>query len=199
MYWEKKLQQRIQVLPNRSLCGLLQIPEVAAVVKGVVVYEDSTEIDALRWIATTAAGMYDGIPVTAAIRSECPCLQSLPVVFKVPTADTFDADLDAYEWMVDHLLPLMSVQPTVLVGACRSWTNYSCAWDDPLGAAAIDYSIAQKGIVVNLAASDEEQGRMLSRIANVLPAFGLVTGWMEPEDVMCVIITAARPRVRQIY
>jgi hypothetical protein len=183
-HWEQKLNQPVTVLADSSLCSLLQVPAAAAAVKGVVMYEASASIDALQWIAATAAGVFDAVPVTASVLAANPCLKDLPVLFTVPPASTFGSDLAAYAWMIKHVLSLMKVQPSVLVGACRTWKNYTCGWDDPLGAAAIDYAIARTGIVVNLDAAEPAQAAVLKQIGDLLPRFGIVTGWMEPEDVM---------------
>eukprot|EP00038_Savillea_parva_P013494 m.211122 g.211122 ORF g.211122 m.211122 type:complete len:610 (+) comp25378_c0_seq1:200-2029(+) len=192
-HWAKRLGESADVLPNADLCTVFGVPAVAAAVKGVVLYEASAEIDALRWVAATAAGLYDAVPMTTLLRASNPCFAQLPVALQLPSAASFATDLDAYQWMVDHLLrtngTTPSPQPPVLVGACRSWKNYTCAWSDPLGTAAIDYAVATRGIVVNLAASDPDQAQMLRQIGSFLPAFGVVSGWMEPEDVMVDVLS----------
>jgi hypothetical protein len=189
-YWKRKLKQPATVLEDAGVCTILtQVPSAAAAVKGVDAWEPSDRIDALQWIAATAAGLLDAVPATTSMIAANPCLASLPVVLVLPLAETFSTDLDAYEWMLQNLLSNLNTPPPVLVGACRSWTNYSCGWSDPLGMVALDYAVARRGIVVNLAAADPLQSAMLRRIGSLLPAFGIVSGWMEPEDVMVDLLS----------
>lgn len=78
-----------------------------------------------------------------------------------------------------------------MVGACRSWANYTCAWSDPLGAAAIDYGISRGGLILNLDPSSTEQAMMLSALSGLIKNMGIVTGWMEPEDKFVEVVSAA--------
>ncbi len=90
-----------RVAPDAGLCTLLSDAKVAPAIRGLVVYDDpdaapagTDGLDGLRWAAVTAAGLYSGVPVTAALRAaHADCLQHLPVVFTVPPASSFADNL----------------------------------------------------------------------------------------------------------
>ena len=85
-----------KLLPDAAICTILSsVPAAAAAVKGVVVYEASKRIDALQWIAATAAGQLDAVPVTQEMLTANPCLSRLPVVLRLPLVSTFATDLSA--------------------------------------------------------------------------------------------------------
>eukprot|EP01051_Picozoa_sp_SAG22_P024828 SAG22_NODE_7064_length_780_cov_1.099853_1_plen_233_part_10 len=129
-YLEKEKGIGFERAKDAQLCTLLGNKAVAAGVKGLVMYEDAVVIDALKWAAVSAAGIHDGLPVTAAMVQQHSCLQGLPVVFTVPAAETFaGSDLAVYQWMIEVLLPASSTK--TLVGACHNWANYTCGGGDP--------------------------------------------------------------------
>ena len=178
------------VAPDCRLCTLLADPRVGAAVKGVVAYEESATLDGLKYAAVTAAGLYDGVPATASMLKQHPCLAAMPTVFTVPPAAQFADDLSVYEWVTAKLLPRTSTK--VMVGACRSWQNYSCGWSDPLGAAAIDFAVSQKAAVVNLSpntAKHPEQAAQFSKMVEHLDPLAAFSGWAEPESAMVALLS----------
>ena len=146
VHWIEYLRETkgisLSVAADASVCTLLADARVRASIQGVVLYEESGAINALKYLAVTAAGLHNALPVTAAVLAANPCLNTLPTLATVPPASQFATDLAAYEWGIANLLPHTS--SLVQIGACRSWQNYTCGWSDPLGTAAIDYGVAKK-------------------------------------------------------
>eukprot|EP01043_Picozoa_sp_COSAG02_P050382 COSAG02_NODE_5172_length_4573_cov_1.418194_3_plen_390_part_00 len=179
-----------QVAKDASLCTLLGHATISAAVKGVVMYEESTRLNALKWAAVSAAGIHSSLPATAAMRKHHSCLAALPVVATIPSAATFADDLAVYAWMAQHLLPHASTK--VLVGACDNWANYTCGWGDPLGTASIDFAVARQGIVINLSpdvAKHPAQAAMFAEFAAHLEPLGAFSGWAEPESDMVALLS----------
>eukprot|EP00928_Gymnodinium_smaydae_P081596 TRINITY_DN65081_c0_g1_i1.p1 TRINITY_DN65081_c0_g1~~TRINITY_DN65081_c0_g1_i1.p1 ORF type:complete len:558 (-),score=43.42 TRINITY_DN65081_c0_g1_i1:151-1824(-) len=179
-------------ISDASLCSVLQ--EVKAmktdVVRGIVTYEESPNVNALPFLAVTAAGLLDALPVSEALRLRSPCLQQMPVLLQIPAASTFSSDLAAYQWGVAHLLANTSKR--MQVGACRSWQNYSCGWSDPLGTAAIDVGVAERAFVHNLspdAQTNPEQATMFASILSHLSEGSIFIGWAEPESSMIALLS----------
>jgi hypothetical protein len=59
---------------------------------------------------------------------------------------------------------------TPQVSACHGWTNYSCGWGDPLGTAAIDYGVANRGFIFNLSPDEDvapDQTVMFQRVSKL--------------------------------
>lgn len=178
------------VLKDASLCTLLSDRRIAGLVKGVVMYESSRVIDALKWLAVTAAGLMDAVPVTAEMVARHACLSQLPVVQTLPRASAFGSDLAAYAWAVEHLAPATSKK--VLVGACFNWANYTCGWGDPLGVASIDFAVAKQAMVINLSpdiALHPDQAHMFNRFAAHLDTLGVFSGWAEPESSLVALMS----------
>ena len=100
----------LERLKDAKLCTLLTHPSVTSSVKGVVLYEDSVALNALKWAAVSAGGIYDSIPVTAAMQQKHSCLATLPVKLTLPAASTFADDLAVYSWALGRLLPLTSTK-----------------------------------------------------------------------------------------
>jgi hypothetical protein len=139
-FLKEKKQMVPTVLPDASVCTLLK-PFIQHV-KGVVLYEESSAINSLKFLAMTAGGLYDSLPVTAEMQQMHECLRNLSTAFTIPPASSWDSDLHAYAWAVEELLPHTSRQTQG--GACHAWKNYSCgSWADPLGTAAMDYVVSQ--------------------------------------------------------
>jgi hypothetical protein len=175
---------------NAKLCTLLTHPSISPAVKGVVLYEDSVVLDALKWVAVSAAGIHDSVPVTAAMRQKHSCLAALPVALSLPSASTFANDLAVYSWALEHLLPLSSTK--VIVGACDNWANYSCGWGDPLGVATVDLAVAKKSMVINLSpdtVKHPDQASMFEKFASHLEPLGAFSGWAEPESAMVALLS----------
>ena len=176
---------------DAKLCTLLGYPQIAAAVKGLVYYEDSETLDALKWAAVTAAGLHDGLPVTAAMVASHECLAKLPTVFTLPAASIFSTDLEVYAWAIKVLLP--STSSKVLVGACKNWLNYTCGWGDPLGTATLDFAVSSRAMVVNLSPDrtlHPDQAAVFSTIAAHLEPLGAFSGWAEPESDMVALLSA---------
>jgi hypothetical protein len=175
---------------DAKLCTLLTHPSISPAVKGVVLYDDSVLLDALKWVAVSAAGIHDSVPVTAAMRQKHSCLAALPVTLTLPSASTFANDLAVYSWALEHLLSLSSTK--VLVGACDNWANYSCGWGDPLGVATVDLAVAKKSMVINLSpdtVKHPDQASMFSKFAAHLQPLGAFSGWAEPESAMVALLS----------
>ena len=172
---------RFAVAADASPCTLLHDPSVSRAVRGVVRYDDGG-LDAPRWLAVSAAGLYDGIPASDTTLARHPCLAALPTVFSIPR--NFTTDLEAYAWAVTALLPRTSTE--LLVGACHSWANYSCGWGDPLGVAAVDLAISKRAMVLNLspAYTHADQRSMFRRFTSHLSPLAVFSGWAEPEGAM---------------
>ena len=192
--WMKYLQNEknisFEVAADASICTLLGYDAVRTAVKGIVMYEENPSLDALKWVAVSAAGIYDGIPATAAMLEQHKCIAALPVVFKVPPASSFSNDLAVYAWAIEKLLPLASTK--VLVGACHGWANYSCGWSDPLGVASIDFATASRSMVINLSpdvTKHPHQAALFTTFASHLDVLGVFTGWAEPESVMVELLS----------
>ena len=98
--WMRYLQDQknitFEVAADASICTLLGYEAVRNAVRGIVLYEEERSLDALKWVAVSAAGIYDGIPATAAMLEQHKCIAALPVVFKVPPASSFSNDLAVY-------------------------------------------------------------------------------------------------------
>ena len=189
-YFKEQKNISFQVAADASLCTLFKYEAVKSAVKGVVMYEEESSLDALKWVAVSAAGIYDGIPVTPVMQQQHKCLATLPVVFTIPSAASFSDDLAVYAWAVTNLLPLASKK--VLVGACHHWANYSCGWSDPLGVASIDFATTSKSMVINLSPDSSkhpEQAAMFATFAAHLQVLGVFTGWAEPESVMVELLS----------
>ena len=179
-----------ELASDARLCTLLGNTAVGAAVKGLVMYDDSVVLDALKWAAVSAAGIYDGLPATAAMVKQHACLQKLPVVFTIPAATTFSTDLAVYAWTAKQLLPLSSTK--VLVGACHNWANYTCGWGDPLGTASVDFAVASRALVINLSpdiVAHPEQAAMFATFAAHLQPLGVFSGWAEPESGMVALLS----------
>ena len=149
------------VAKDSRLCTLLGDARLQTVPKGLVLYEASAELDGLQWAALTAAGLYDGLPVTSAMIARHSCLQTLPTVFALPGASSFQVDLDVYRWAVEALLPRTNKR--IVVSACKSWKNYSCGWTLAPGVVSLDYAVSARAFVLNLSpdeAKHPEQGRL---------------------------------------
>ena len=175
---------------DAKLCTLLTHPSIRPAVKGVVLYEDSTVLDALKWAAVSAGGIHDSVPVTAAMRHKHSCLAALPVTLTLPAASTFANDLAVYSWALEHLLPLSSTK--ILVGACDNWANYTCGWGDPLGTATVDLAVAKRSMVINLSPDTvmhPDQADMFSKFAAHLEPLGAFSGWAEPESDMVALLS----------
>jgi hypothetical protein len=156
-----------------KLCTLLTHPAVSPAVKGVVLYEDSATLNALKWAAVSAAGIHDSVPATAAMLKKHACLAALPVTLTLPAVSTFADDLAVYSWMLDNLLEQSTTK--VLVGTCDNWANYTCGWGDPLGVASVDLAVAKKSMVINLSpdtVKHPDQAAMFSRFAAHLEPLG---------------------------
>ena len=169
-----------EVARDAELCTLLSHAAIRRAVNGLVVYEESAALNALKWAAVSAAGLHDGVPATRAMLDKHTCLASMPVVFTIPPAATFTDDLAVYAWMASTLMPNASTK--VLVGACEGWANYSC--NAPLGIAAVDYAVARKALVVNLSpdpAKHPDQHAMFAQFAAHLEPLGSFSGWASPE------------------
>ena len=187
-YLEKTKGVQFEVASDAELCTLLSHTPIRRAVKGVVMYEESATLNALKWAAVSAAGQHDGIPATRAMLAKHACLAHLPVLFTIPPAATFADDLAVYAWMAETLLPTASTK--VLVGACEGWANYSCS--APLGMAAVDYAVAMRSIVVNLspdAAKHPEQHAMFAKFAAHLEPLGIFSGWATPESMMVTLLS----------
>jgi hypothetical protein len=181
---EKKGLGKFDVARDSRLCTLLGDARLATVPKGLVLYEASAELDGLQWAALTAAGLYDGLPVTAAMIARHRCLQALPTVFTLPGASSFRVDLDVYRWAVDALLPRTNKR--IVVSACKSWKNYTCGWTLAPGVVSLDYAVSSKSFVLNLSPDEvkhPEQGAMTQQILKHLDTGGAMVGWSEPETV----------------
>lgn len=124
-YLEKTKGVEFEVASDAELCTLLSHAPIRQAVKGVILYEESATLNALKWAAVSAAGQHDGIPATRAMLAKHACLTPMPVLFTIPPAATFADDLAVYAWMAATLLPEASTK--VLVGACEGWANYSCS------------------------------------------------------------------------
>ena len=107
------------VAADSSPCTLLADDRLSRAVKGIVRFDDTSPLDAPRWLAASAAGLYDGLPATNASLARWPCLAALPIVADIP--GDFGDDLAAYAWATEHLLPHAST--SLLVGACHPWTE----------------------------------------------------------------------------
>ena len=181
------------VAPDAKLCTLLAHPRVAAAVKGRVMYGTSRgagALNALQYAAVSAAGINDGVPVTAAMLAKHSCLAQLPVLLTIPAASTFADDLAVYAWMAKTLMPLSSTK--VLVGACDNWANYTCGWGDPLGTASIDFAVQQKSMVINLSpdtSKHPDQAAMFAVFAAHMGPLGAFSGWAEPESDMVALLS----------
>ena len=176
---------------DAALCTILADPRVGKQVKGVITYESSAQLDALQYAAVSAGGLLDAIPATPAMLKRHACLDVLPVLLTIPAATTFTDNLAVYAWMIKELLPQSSTK--VMVGACKSWANYTCGWSDPLGAAAIDLAIAARGMVVNLSpdtATHPEQAKVFSTMVAHLDPLAAFSGWAEPESAMVSLLSA---------
>jgi hypothetical protein len=184
---EKKQMQPV-VLADASVCTLVQ--PFLPLVKGVVLYEESSSINSLKFLAMTAGGLYDALPVTAQMQQKHACLGNMTTVFTIPAASSFPSDLHAYSWATKTLLPQTSKQTQG--GACKAWANYSCgAWADPLGTAAMDYVVSQRGFIHNLspdATSHPDQAAMFNKISAHMSTLGVFTGWAAPEGDMVGIL-----------
>lgn len=69
-------------------------------IEGVVLYEETETINALKYLAVTTAGLHSGLPVTTQLLAANPCLKTLATLATIPPASQFATDLDAYEWGV---------------------------------------------------------------------------------------------------
>ncbi len=172
---------------NGSLCAILEKDEtLSSSIRGIVMYEKSDRIDALKWLAVSASGLLDGIPVTASLLSRwTSCLGHLPVLMTIPS--NFSDDLEAYDWGFRELLPNMST--SVIIGSCYNWNNYTCGWGDPLGTASIDFAVSKRGMVMNLSPNDPDQASMFKKyLSHLKPGF-VFGGWAEPEPAMTELVT----------
>jgi hypothetical protein len=87
------------VATDANLCTLLQDDRVRNSVAGLIVYEEATTtINAMTYLAATAAGLHSGIPVTSELVEQNPCLNDMPTVYTLPPAAQFASDIDAYTW-----------------------------------------------------------------------------------------------------
>ena len=172
-----------------ELCTLLRALDsnVTALVKGIVSYEGgASALNALQFLATTAAGQLDAIPVAS--DRKYPCLSHLPTLLVIPSSASFNhVNLAAYTWGIQHLLPNASRR--VVVGACRSWANYTCGWSDPLGTAAIDFAVQERAFVVNLSPTEPAQSAVFSEIVRHMDSFGVFSGWAEPETGIVALLS----------
>lgn len=169
-HWIEYLQQQRNLTfqtssgCDGSLCSVLTAARQAGIadnIKGVVVYNDSCE--AAKFLATTAAGLFGGVPVSREWMRAHPCIsQLLPTT--VYTVPDFASDQAAYEWAILHLLP--NTSKTLQVAACHSQANYSCGWADPLGTASVDAGVAQGAFIFNLSPDPSlpEQSSLFSKI-----------------------------------
>jgi hypothetical protein len=172
------------VAADSQLCTLLGDARMRSVPKGLVMYEESDELNGLQYAAITAAGLHDGLPVTLDMVTRHSCLQAMPTVFKLPVASSFEVDLDVYRWAIKELLPISNKK--VVVSACHSWKNYSCGWTLAPGIVTLDYAVSVKAFVMNLSPDEKkypEQGVMTQTILKHLDTGGLMLGWSEPETV----------------
>eukprot|EP00935_MAST-01C_sp_MAST-1C-sp1_P001307 g1307.t1 len=178
-----------KILKNSSICTLLQ--PFASSVKGLIMYEDAAQFNSLRFLAMTAGGLHDALPITAQLLQKHACLAKLPVTLRIPSAASFANDLAAYEWGIANLLPLTSKRTQG--GACKRWTNYTCgSWADPLGTAALDYVVSERGFIHNLSpdtAQHPDQAALFTRIAAHMGSLGVFTGWAAPETSMVSILS----------
>lgn len=194
-HWLRYLEQTKGIgfdpAKDAALCTILADARVGQKVKGVIAYEPSSVLDALQYAAVSAGGLHDAIPATPAMMKKHACLAVLPVVLATPSASTFVDDLAVYQWMVTTLLPHSSTK--VMVGVCKSWANYSCGRSDPLGAAAIDFAVASRGMVVNLSpntATHLDQAKMFSLMVAHLDPLAAFSGWAELESAMVSLLSA---------
>lgn len=114
-YFEQAKSLDFEPAADASLCTVLEFAPVRAAVRGLVLY-DGSSLDALQWVAATAAGLYDSVPVTTAMKNTHPCLGRLPVLYEIPTAATFRSDLGVYRWAMSELLPNASTKVLLVTG-----------------------------------------------------------------------------------
>jgi hypothetical protein len=97
--------QNITVKTVDSICSVYSsLP--AGTVRGVAMF-DAEALDATRWLAVTASGLDDLIPLSNATLAALPCLAHLPVVvdYRNPQALGWSTNIGAYEWGMGQLLP----------------------------------------------------------------------------------------------
>ena len=109
-YLEKTKGVEFEVASDAELCTLLSHARIRHAVKGLIIYEESATLNALKWAAVSAAGQYDGIPATHAMLTKHACLAPMPVLFTIPPATNFADDLAVYAWMAEALLPKASTK-----------------------------------------------------------------------------------------
>lgn len=177
---ERKLNSSFTVLTgDDTICNLLQVHQDK--INGMVMYQPDT--DASPFVALTASGLLDALPVQQSQLDRLPCLQALPVITTIPQPPPANAtatlDEQLYNWA---LQTYPNASKAVVVGACRSWVNYSCGWSDPQAAASIDYGVAKRAFIHNL--SPHQQPELFAAVIARLNPSGIFTGWAEPEDVM---------------
>ena len=84
-------------------------------------------LNALQYAAVSAAGIYGGVPVTAAMVAKHGCLATLPVLLTVPSASTFADDLAVYTststsfWTTSRGVRSPAPTPHAPYTACSSW------------------------------------------------------------------------------
>ena len=177
---EGKLNRSFTILTGGDIiCTLVRAHQDQ--VNGMVMYQPET--DASSFVALTASGLLDALPVQQSQLDRLACLQALPVITTIPEPPPANAtatrDEQLYHWA---LQTYPNVSQAVVVGVCRSWSNYSCGWSDPLAAASIDYGVAKRAFIHNL--SPDQQPEVFAAVIARLKPSGIFTGWAEPEDIM---------------
>lgn len=185
-----------------GLCGLLAAAP-PGVVAGVALYDDAA-LDASRWLAVTAAGLLNLLPVTPAMRGDAgafPCLAPLPVGadYSRPRETlNVTTNADAVAWGLRHLRPACDGARAYVAGhSFKDAVESVNVGGDPAIAIGLDLAAALRLYVFNLspdAGAYPAHAAAWRAVVASLAAPGRVPslyGWAEPEPAMTMSTSLA--------
>jgi hypothetical protein len=185
--------QGITVQNVSGICNLYNaLPSTT--VTGVALF-NADLLDASRWLALTASGLHNLVPLTDATLSALPCFSSLPIVVDYRNATKFGwtSDVAAYEWGMHNLLPLCDSSRVYSAGhSYNDSHNYVFLGGDPAIDIGLDLAIAGRFFIFNLSPDSTnypvDAAAWVALVAAVAATANegipSVFGWSEPEPDM---------------
>ena len=162
-------------------------------VKGFVVYDAA--VDGARYVAITQAGLEDLVPISGEMLEGLSEL-GMPIVSDL--RGKFADSLEAYEWALEVLMPRCNRRYAHAAGGPCEGIRALCG---PMP--GMDWMTMNQGFVFNLVPSptemasyggatvggSPEQAAMYERIVAALEPPCMITGYGEPEDFWCKLIS----------
>lgn len=194
--WIEIYQERFSLKPveESDLSRLLK--RFPKEIKGLIVYDPS--VDGSRYVALTAAGLKDALPVAPTVLEGTPAFKDMGLKILLDLRGQFQNSQEAYEWALKELMPQCNKS---LAHAVNGRVEGVLAGCGPF--AGFDWPVSRRGFVFNLSCSAKEaksygdsvvggspwQAEVYAAILKRLDPPAQITGYGEPEDVWCRLLS----------